>query len=193
MCDTHMLIWRYTTVKGVPTAPDTLQMARWTVARLLLIDEVTEVVAALMQRLGTKIALSMTSTVTYAEQFTSADKPSSGRHRNLATPAFIQSCCTACVMKVSMQLLLCRKAAEQHDSVFKADKVHNLIVRLRHNVIRAGLRRISLAYSRISLADVAQKLGLANVEDTECIVAKAIRCAAVLAKAVMCRVDCVQQ
>ena len=42
-------------------------------------------------------------------------------------------------------------------------------------MIRAGLRRISLAYSRISLADVASKLGLANVEDTECIVAKAIR------------------
>ena len=51
----------------------------------------------------------------------------------------------------------------------------NLIVRLRHNVIRAGLRRISLAYSRISLADVASKLGLPNVEDTESIVAKAIR------------------
>lgn len=55
------------------------------------------------------------------------------------------------------------------------DRTSNLIVRLRHNVIRAGLRRISLAYSRISLADVASKLGLANVEDTECIVAKAIR------------------
>ena len=53
--------------------------------------------------------------------------------------------------------------------------MHNLIVRLRHNVIRAGLRRISLAYSRISLADVATKLGLTNIEDTECIVAKAIR------------------
>ena len=61
--------------------------------------------------------------------------------------------------------------------MFKADKTANLIVRLRHNVIRTGLRRINLAYSRISLADIAQKLGLAGVEDTECIVAKAIRCA----------------
>lgn len=59
--------------------------------------------------------------------------------------------------------------------MFAEDRTSNLIVRLRHNVIRAGLRRISLAYSRISLADVASKLGLANVEDTECIVAKAIR------------------
>jgi 26S proteasome regulatory subunit N3 len=65
--------------------------------------------------------------------------------------------------------------ASAHDAVFCADAVHHLIVRLRHNVIRAGLRRMSLAYSRISLADVAAKLGLASVQDTESIVAKAIR------------------
>lgn len=49
--------------------------------------------------------------------------------------------------------------AEKFKAVFIADKTHNLIVRLRHNVIRAGLRRINLAYSRIALKDVAQKLG----------------------------------
>jgi 26S proteasome regulatory subunit N3 len=49
--------------------------------------------------------------------------------------------------------------SEKHKAVFDADKTHNLIVRLRHNVIRAGLRRINLAYSRIALKDVAQKLG----------------------------------
>lgn len=65
--------------------------------------------------------------------------------------------------------------ATAHAATFKADRVHNLIVRLRHNVIRTGLRRISLAYSRISLADVAAKLGLTSVQDTESIVAKAIR------------------
>lgn len=68
------------------------------------------------------------------------------------------------------------RVAAQHDAVFRADRTHNLIVRLRHNVIRAGLRRISLAYSRISLADVAAKLGLPSVQDTESIVAKTIRC-----------------
>lgn len=65
--------------------------------------------------------------------------------------------------------------AQQYHSVFRADKTYNLIVRLRHNVIRAGLRRINLAYSRISLADVAAKLGLPSVEDTESILAKSIR------------------
>lgn len=39
------------------------------------------------------------------------------------------------------------------------DRVANLVVRLRHNVIRAGLRRINLAYWRISLTDIASKLG----------------------------------
>lgn len=49
--------------------------------------------------------------------------------------------------------------AEEHGAAFAADKTGNLVARLRHNVIRAGLRRINLAYSRISLQDVAAKLG----------------------------------
>ena len=50
--------------------------------------------------------------------------------------------------------------AEKHAAEFTADKTRNLIVRLQFNVIRAGLRRINLAYSRISLADVATRLGI---------------------------------
>lgn len=65
--------------------------------------------------------------------------------------------------------------AERYSAVFAKDKTSNLIVRLRRNVIRTGLRHINLAYSRISLADVAAKLGLASAEDAECIVSKAIR------------------
>lgn len=44
--------------------------------------------------------------------------------------------------------------------------MHNLITRLHQNVIRIGLRRINLAYSRISLAEIAAKLHLAGAEDT---------------------------
>jgi len=58
---------------------------------------------------------------------------------------------------------------------FQEDHTFMLIVRLRHNVIKTGLRSISLSYSRISLADVAQKLTLGSREDAEFIVAKAIR------------------
>ncbi len=56
-------------------------------------------------------------------------------------------------------LLNCRQVADKEAAVFAVDKTHNLIVRLQYNVIRAGLRRINLAYSRISLADVASRLG----------------------------------
>ena len=43
---------------------------------------------------------------------------------------------------------------------------------LRHNVIKTGVRMISLSYSRISLADLAGKLHLESAEDAEYIVAK---------------------
>src|SRR5689334_11056189 len=49
------------------------------------------------------------------------------------------------------------------------------VVRLRHNVIKAGIRMISLSYSRISLRDICLKLRLDSEADAEYIVAKAIR------------------
>jgi len=68
-----------------------------------------------------------------------------------------------------------RMAMEKHAATFTADSNYTLIVRLRQNVIRAGLRNISLAYSRIALSDVAAKLVLDHPEDMESIAAKAIR------------------
>lgn len=75
-------------------------------------------------------------------------------------------------------LELFRQVAERNSATFSSDKTQNLIVRLRHNVIRTGLRNISISYSRISLADVAAKLHLQSataVDDAESIVTKAIR------------------
>jgi len=60
-------------------------------------------------------------------------------------------------------------------STFRADKTYTLILRLRHNVIKTGVRMISLAYSKISLRDICLKLQLDSEEDAEYIVAKAIR------------------
>lgn len=57
---------------------------------------------------------------------------------------------------------------------FVRDGTYSLIIRLRHNVIKAGLRKINLSYSRISLADICHRLNLPNEEDAEYIVAKAI-------------------
>jgi hypothetical protein len=74
-------------------------------------------------------------------------------------------------------LELFRVVADKNANVFYTDKTHNLIVRLRHNVIRTGLCNISISYSCISLRDVALKLHLDSataVADAESIVTKAI-------------------
>lgn len=57
---------------------------------------------------------------------------------------------------------------------FKSDRTFTLILRLHHNVIKTAIRRISLAYSRISLAEVAAKLKLESPKDAEYIIAKVI-------------------
>jgi 26S proteasome regulatory subunit N3 len=67
------------------------------------------------------------------------------------------------------------EALETYSSRFRADGTYTLILRLRHNVIKTGIRLISLSYSKIALHDIAQKLALDNPDDVEFIVAKAIR------------------
>lgn len=57
----------------------------------------------------------------------------------------------ACALPESDPLSLLLQAAQRHAAVFRTDGTYNLVTRLHHNVIRAGLRRINLAYSRISL------------------------------------------
>jgi len=64
---------------------------------------------------------------------------------------------------------------EKHAARFQREGNYLLITRLRHNVIKTGVRKINFSYSRISLADVAAKLSLDSAEDAEFIVAKAIR------------------
>lgn len=72
--------------------------------------------------------------------------------------------------------------AEMHHETFDRDDLKHLVARLRANVIRSGVRRIATAYSRISLSDISNKLGIANVSDTEYIVAKAIRDGGIVAE-----------
>ncbi|KAJ1966418.1 26S proteasome non-ATPase regulatory subunit [Dispira parvispora] len=61
------------------------------------------------------------------------------------------------------------------ETQFLKDKTNTLILRLRHNVIKTGIRMISLSYLRISLRDICLKLHLDSEEDAEYIVGKAIR------------------
>ncbi|ROT35803.1 26S proteasome non-ATPase regulatory subunit 3 [Sodiomyces alkalinus F11] len=62
-----------------------------------------------------------------------------------------------------------------HADTFRRDGTYTLILRLRQNVIKTGIRMMSLSYSRISLRDICIRLRLGSEESAEYIVAKAIR------------------
>ncbi|KAL2866001.1 proteasome regulatory particle lid subunit RPN3 [Aspergillus lucknowensis] len=62
-----------------------------------------------------------------------------------------------------------------YSATFRNDGTYTLILRLRQNVIKTGIRMMSLSYSRISLRDICLRLGLDSEESAEYIVAKAIR------------------
>ncbi|RDW73734.1 hypothetical protein BP5796_07176 [Coleophoma crateriformis] len=64
---------------------------------------------------------------------------------------------------------------KQHSETFRRDGTYTLILRLRQNVIKTGIRMMSLSYSRISLRDICIRLHLGSEESAEYIVAKAIR------------------
>ena len=63
----------------------------------------------------------------------------------------------------------------QYAEQLRADETFTLISRLSHSVVKAGLRKLNLSYSRISLEDVAQRLSLPSAANAELVVAKAIR------------------
>lgn len=66
-------------------------------------------------------------------------------------------------------------AIKQHGDTFRRDGTYTLVLRLRQNVIKTGIRMMSLSYSRISLRDICIRLKLDSEESAEYIVAKAIR------------------
>ena len=69
-------------------------------------------------------------------------------------------------------LVLFSNTLDSFGTQFQTERTYTLIVRLRHNVIKTGIRMISLSYSRISLSDIAEKLQLDSSIDAEYIVAK---------------------
>ena len=68
-----------------------------------------------------------------------------------------------------------KKILNQYEKIFVADKNYTLIMRLKHTVLKFGLKKLNISYSKISIKDIQQKLGLEFVSETEQIVAKAIR------------------
>jgi 26S proteasome regulatory subunit N3 len=63
----------------------------------------------------------------------------------------------------------------KHADRLRIDGTYTLISRLAHSVVKAGLRQLKTSYSRISLDDVAQRLGLSSSTSAEFVVAKAVR------------------
>ena len=62
-----------------------------------------------------------------------------------------------------------------NNAAFRRDGTYTLILRLRQNVIKTGIRMMSLSYARISLRDICIRLNLDSEQTAEYIVAKAIR------------------
>ncbi|KAG7195799.1 26S proteasome non-ATPase regulatory subunit [Scheffersomyces spartinae] len=63
----------------------------------------------------------------------------------------------------------------KYEEYFKKENLYTLVLRLRQNVIKTGIRIISLSYSRISLRDICIKLHLDSEDAAEYIVSKAIK------------------
>ena len=68
-----------------------------------------------------------------------------------------------------------KRGIEIYERNFQKDGTFNLVQRIRQVVIKAGLRKINLSYSRISIKDITEKLKLENEKEAEYIIAKAIR------------------
>lgn len=75
-----------------------------------------------------------------------------------------------------------KDATIKYKESFFQDKNYNLIQRLRLIVIKVGLRKINLSYSRISIKDITEKLNLGSEKEAELIIMKAIRDGVFLAK-----------
>lgn len=79
---------------------------------------------------------------------------------------------TQAVRKGDMQKF--KQVLESSADEFDADDTTSLINRLRHNVIKTGLRMLSSSYSRITISEVCKRLHLDSPENAEGVVAKAI-------------------
>lgn len=62
-----------------------------------------------------------------------------------------------------------------HRTAFAADQNLSLVLRLGHNVLKTGLRKLAASYSRIPLAEAAARLQLPGAEAAEFVCAKAVR------------------
>ena len=60
-----------------------------------------------------------------------------------------------------------KKIVTQYEKIFRNDKNYSLILRLRHTVLKFGLKKLNISYSKISLKDIQTKLSLDSIDETE--------------------------
>ena len=60
-----------------------------------------------------------------------------------------------------------KKILNQYEKIFVQDKNYTLIMRLKHTVLKFGLKKLNISYSKISMKDIKSKLMLDTVEETE--------------------------
>lgn len=72
-------------------------------------------------------------------------------------------------------LAIFTNVVSEHAGRLQEDGTYTLISRLAHQVVKAGLRKLHISYSRLSLQDVADRLGLPSATSAEFVVAKAVR------------------
>lgn len=68
-----------------------------------------------------------------------------------------------------------KKIVDKYEKLFRQDKTFSLIMRLKHTVLKFGLKKLNISYSKISLSDIQKKLSLESIDETEQIISKAIR------------------
>ena len=66
------------------------------------------------------------------------------------------------------------KVVSEQSSQLQMDDTYTLISRLAQQVVKAGLRKLHVSYSRLSLQDVADRLSLPSATSAEFVVAKAV-------------------
>jgi len=75
-----------------------------------------------------------------------------------------------------------QQCLSKYSALFAECGLNKVLLRLRHNVIKTGLRKISRSYSKISWKDIATKLALSSEDNAYFIVSKAIRDGVISAK-----------
>lgn len=60
-----------------------------------------------------------------------------------------------------------KKILIKYEKIFISDKNYTLIMRLKHTVLKFGLKKLNISYSKISMKDIQAKLSLDSIEETE--------------------------